>query len=83
MGPYGPLQALNIMKKIALTLIKLYQQYISPYIRKNCRFYPTCSEYTFVSIEKFGLVKGIFLGLRRIGRCHPWSAGGFDPVQNT
>lgn len=54
------------MKKIILLLIKLYQKYISIFLGKNCRFYPTCSAYTYEAIEKFGIIKGIFLGIKRI-----------------
>ena len=68
------------MKKIILLLIKLYQKYISIFLRKNCRFYPTCSAYTYEAIEKFGIIKGIFLGIKRIIKCHPFHPGGYDPV---
>jgi len=46
-----------------------------------CRFYPSCSEYTYKAVEKFGILKGLFLGLRRILRCHPWNDGGYDPLK--
>lgn len=68
------------MKKIMLLLIKLYQKYISIFLGKNCRFYPTCSAYTYEAIEKFGIIKGIFLGIKRIIKCHPFHPGGYDPV---
>lgn len=68
------------MKKIILLLIKLYQKYISIFLGKNCRFYPTCSAYTSEAIEKFGIIKGIFLGIKRIIKCHPFHPGGYDPV---
>lgn len=68
------------MKKIILLLIKLYQKYISIFLEKNCRFYPTCSAYTYEAIEKFGIIKGIFLGIKRIIKCHPFHPGGYDPV---
>ncbi|MGC8970771.1 MAG: membrane protein insertion efficiency factor YidD [bacterium] len=68
------------MKKIALVLIRFYKLFISPLLGKNCRFYPTCSEYTYQAIERYGLVKGIFLGLRRILRCNPFNPGGYDPL---
>lgn len=68
------------MKKIILLLIKLYQKYISIFLGKNCRFYPTCSAYTYEAIEKFGIIKGIFLGIKRIIKCHPFHSGGYDPV---
>lgn len=68
------------MKKIILLLIKLYQKHISIFLGKNCRFYPTCSAYTYEAIEKFGIIKGIFLGIKRIIKCHPFHPGGYDPV---
>ena len=68
------------MKKIILLLIKLYQKYISIFLGKNCRFYPTCSAYTYEAIEKFVIIKGIFLGIKRIIKCHPFHPGGYDPV---
>lgn len=68
------------MKKIALALIKGYKIFISPLLGRNCRFYPTCSEYTHEAIHKHGLFKGIFLGTKRLLKCHPFHAGGVDPV---
>ncbi len=79
---------LKNMKKIVLQLIKIYQKTLSLdhgifskiYGRPLCRFHPTCSEYTFESVKKFGILKGLFLGSKRVLRCHPWNDGGFDPV---
>jgi hypothetical protein len=68
------------VKKIALFLIRLYQTLISPMLPASCRFIPSCSEYTYQAIERYGIVRGGWLGLRRISRCHPWNPGGFDPV---
>ncbi|MDO4588357.1 MAG: membrane protein insertion efficiency factor YidD [Fusobacterium sp.] len=68
------------MKKIILLLIRFYQKYISIFLGKNCRFIPTCSAYTYEAIERFGILKGGFLGIKRILKCHPWNPGGFDPV---
>ncbi len=72
------------MVKIIIKLIEIYQKLISPlistYLGVNCRFYPTCSEYTKIAIERFGVIKGGYLGIKRIIRCHPFSDGGFDPV---
>lgn len=68
------------MKKIILLLIRFYQKYISIFLGKNCRFYPTCSAYTYEAIERFGVIKGVYLGVKRILKCHPFHPGGFDPV---
>jgi hypothetical protein len=68
------------VKKVALQLIKLYQLTISQVVPPSCRFMPTCSQYTFEAIEKYGFFKGTWLGARRIIRCNPFNAGGYDPV---
>ena len=68
------------MKSFALGLIKFYQLVISPVMLPSCRFTPTCSQYTYEAISEFGLVKGIWLGVRRLSRCHPFHPGGYDPV---
>ena len=72
------------MKKIAIFFIKFYKKFISPLIELHgvkCKFYPTCSEYTKQAIEKYGVFKGIFLGIKRIIRCNPFSKGGYDPLK--
>lgn len=66
--------------KLLLLLLRFYKYAISPLLGRNCRFFPTCSEYTQEAIEKHGALKGTSLGIRRILRCHPWNSGGFDPV---
>ena len=68
------------MKKILICLIKGYKFVVSPLFPNSCRFYPTCSQYTMEAIEKYGLLKGGWLGLKRISRCHPFHQGVFDPV---
>jgi putative membrane protein insertion efficiency factor len=68
------------MKAIALGLIKLYQVTLSQVIPPSCRFAPTCSQYTYEAIMKYGIFKGIGMGVRRISRCHPFHPGGYDPV---
>jgi len=68
------------MKKLFLKLIRFYQTAISPHTSPKCKYYPTCSQYTYEAIERFGALKGGFMGLWRILRCNPWSKGGYDPV---
>jgi putative membrane protein insertion efficiency factor len=68
------------MKRAALLLIKAYQAALSPFLGTHCRFQPTCSSYTYEAIERHGLIKGTSLGVRRLLRCHPFHAGGIDPV---
>ncbi|MDL2248437.1 membrane protein insertion efficiency factor YidD [Tyzzerella sp. OttesenSCG-928-J15] len=68
------------MKKIILGLIRLYKKYISPLLPDMCRFYPSCSEYTYGAIVKYGIIKGGIMGVWRIMRCNPFSKGGYDPV---
>ncbi len=68
------------MKQVVLALIRFYQRYISPLKGATCRFEPTCSQYALEAVERFGVVRGGWLALRRIGRCHPFHPGGYDPV---
>jgi len=68
------------MKRLALKLIRFYQLALSPVMLPSCRFTPTCSQYTYEAISEFGLVKGVWLGVRRLARCHPFHPGGYDPV---
>lgn len=72
----------NIPRKIGVGLITLYQRFISPVFggRAVCRFTPTCSEYTKTAIMRYGLVRGVVMGIRRISRCRPGGGFGFDPV---
>lgn len=69
-----------MMKRIVQTLIKGYSYLISPLLGNNCRYYPTCSAYTLEAVELHGVWRGLWLGLRRILRCHPFHHGGVDPV---
>jgi len=68
------------MKRLLIGLIRIYQYAISPLMGRSCRYVPTCSEYTVEAIRKHGAIKGGWLGAKRIGRCHPWHPGGYDPV---
>lgn len=68
------------LKLILLFLLRVYQLCISPYLGRNCRFYPTCSQYAIEAISLHGCVKGILLAGWRLLKCHPWHAGGYDPV---
>lgn len=68
------------MRHVATFLIRLYQWTVSPLLGPRCRFYPSCSHYALEAIERFGVLKGGWLAARRLGRCHPWQPGGFDPV---
>ena len=69
-----------MMKKIVIFPIKIYKLFISPLLPRACVFEPTCSVYTMQAIEKYGPIKGIALGVRRISRCHPWQKQHFDPL---
>ena len=79
----------KIPTKIILLVIKIYQKTLSPdhglikgfFPYGACKYHPTCSQYTFESIREFGILRGTWHGMRRIGRCHPWSKGGEDPVK--
>lgn len=68
------------MKRIGLALIRFYQVAISPMIGPSCRYYPTCSQYAIEAIERFGFIKGSYLALKRVLRCHPFCEGGIDHV---
>lgn len=70
----------NLMTKMLLGLIKIYQRTVSPILGPKCRFRPTCSEYMIQALQKYGFVKGTWLGLKRIARCHPFHPGGYDPL---
>jgi uncharacterized protein len=68
------------VRHLATLLIRIYQWTLSPLLGPCCRFYPSCSQYALEAIERFGVLKGTWLGVRRLARCHPWQPGGFDPV---
>lgn len=69
------------MKNFLIFSIKLYQRVMSPLFPPTCRFSPTCSHYMILSLEKYGAIKGLWLGIKRILKCHPWNPGGYDPVR--
>lgn len=70
----------NILEFLVLLPIYIYRGAISPYTRSSCRYMPTCSQYAIEAVKKHGIVKGLFLALKRIMRCHPWGGSGYDPV---
>jgi len=68
------------MRKLLILIIRAYQYLLSPFVGQHCRFHPTCSEYAITAVNRFGVLRGGWLAIRRISRCHPWQAGGVDPV---
>jgi putative membrane protein insertion efficiency factor len=68
------------MRQILIFLIRIYQITLSPFVGQHCRFYPSCSAYSIEAIEKHGAMRGSWLAVKRISRCHPWHEGGVDPV---
>lgn len=68
------------MRRLLIAIIRVYQYAISPYFVASCRYSPSCSSYAIEAVRRFGAIKGGWLALRRLGRCHPWHEGGLDPV---
>ncbi len=68
------------MKRLLVVLLRTYQYAISPFLGRRCRYYPSCSEYAVEAVQKYGALKGGWLGVKRVCRCHPWHPGGYDPV---
>lgn len=68
------------MKHLLIGLIRVYQYAISPFLGRSCRHVPSCSAYMVEAVQKYGAFRGGWLGLKRVGRCHPWHPGGYDPV---
>ena len=77
----GSFQTVCPMQSILITVLRGYKLFVSPLLPSACRFYPTCSEFMAEAIRKYGAVKGTWLGLKRLGRCHPFHQGGYDPVR--
>ena len=69
------------MQTVLIAGLKVYKRFVSPLLPSACRFYPTCSEYMMDAIAKHGALHGVWLGLKRLGRCHPFHSGGYDPVR--
>lgn len=69
-----------MMRTVLLMPIRFYQVAISPFMAPHCRYHPTCSEYAAEAISRHGASRGLWLGMKRIARCHPWAEGGYDPV---
>ena len=70
----------SFLRKIFIYPIRFYQKNVSPYRARCCRFYPTCSAYAYEAIERFGVIKGVYLSVKRLLKCHPFNDGGYDPV---
>jgi putative membrane protein insertion efficiency factor len=70
----------SLGRRLAIGAIRAYQRLLSPFLGPSCRYLPTCSEYAATAIARHGVWRGSWLGLKRILRCHPWAAGGYDPV---
>lgn len=69
-----------IFRGATLFLLRFYKRFLSPLLPPMCRFEPTCSVYTMQAVEKYGVLRGVWLGIKRLGRCHPFNPGGWDPV---
>lgn len=69
------------MQVLVIAILRVYKRWISPLLPSACRYHPTCSEYMLQSVERYGAIRGIYLGVLRLLRCHPFHEGGFDPVR--
>lgn len=68
------------MKALLILLLHAYRTLLSPFLGRNCRFHPSCSAYAIEALQRHGTIRGSWLALRRVTRCHPWNPGGYDPV---
>jgi uncharacterized protein len=68
------------MQKVLIALLRGYKKFVSPFLPSACRYSPTCSEYMMQAVAKYGALRGVWMGLKRLARCHPFHEGGFDPV---
>lgn len=75
-----PLENPSVGANLLIRLVRGYQRYISPLTQSRCRFYPSCSQYAIEALAEHGMMRGSWLALKRLGRCHPWGSHGFDPV---
>jgi putative membrane protein insertion efficiency factor len=75
-GPVG-----NAMRKAVIATLRFYKRFLSPFLPSACRYHPTCSEYMLEAVSKYGVPRGVSLGVKRLLRCHPFRQGGFDPVR--
>lgn len=72
---------MNVPQSVALAVLRGYKRFVSPLLPPACRFHPTCSEYGYEAVQRYGLVKGSLMTIKRLSRCHPFHRGGFDPVR--
>jgi len=69
------------MRKLIVSVLRFYKLMVSPLVPSACRYYPSCSEYVRQAVEKYGVARGVWMGVKRLARCHPFHAGGLDPVR--
>jgi hypothetical protein len=69
------------MRKVVIAALSFYKRFLSPFVPSACRYRPTCSEYMLEAVEKYGVRRGVWMGMLRLLRCHPFHQGGFDPVR--